>query len=121
MEAIGYFLLWAAVIYFMMRFGCGAHVSGHGHGHGKRGQTGHGAAGQAPSHADDLRWVAPAHDIDPVCGKTVSTEKAKSAIHDGMVYYFCSRDCREMFEAAPDQYLVTKAKHPTQTLEAGHV
>lgn len=29
-----YFLLWGVFFLIMMRFGCGAHVMGHGHGHG---------------------------------------------------------------------------------------
>ena len=33
MSSIVYFLLWAGLIFLMMRFGCGAHVMGHrGHG-----------------------------------------------------------------------------------------
>ena len=28
-----YFLLWGAFFFMMMRFGCGAHIMGHGHGH----------------------------------------------------------------------------------------
>ena len=28
-----YFLLWGAFFFLMMRFGCGAHIMGHGHGH----------------------------------------------------------------------------------------
>ena len=28
-----YFLLWGAFFFVMMRFGCGAHIMGHGHGH----------------------------------------------------------------------------------------
>ena len=28
-----YFLLWGAFFFIMMRFGCGAHIMGHGHGH----------------------------------------------------------------------------------------
>ncbi len=31
MEALLYFAVWAAFIFLMMRFGCGAHVMGHGH------------------------------------------------------------------------------------------
>ena len=27
-----YFLLWGAFFFMMMRFGCGAHIMGHGHG-----------------------------------------------------------------------------------------
>jgi YHS domain-containing protein len=25
--------------------------------------------------------------------------------HEGTTYYFCSRDCREEFEAAPEDYI----------------
>jgi len=113
--------VWAVIWYFLMRVGCGAHASGHGHGHSHGGaardHTGHSANGQS----SELKWIAPAQDVDPVCGKTVSTEKAKSSVHDGVVYYFCSRECREMFEAAPEQYVGAQAEQPSQELEAGHV
>ena len=36
MEALVYFAVWAALIFVMMRFGCGAHVLGHGHHHAHR-------------------------------------------------------------------------------------
>lgn len=59
--------------------------------------------------------------MDPVCGKTVSTETAKPSVHDGHVYYFCSRDCRERFEAAPEQYLaIDDAKRPPTQPENEH-
>lgn len=29
-----YFLLWGVFFFVMMRFGCGAHIMGHGHRHG---------------------------------------------------------------------------------------
>ena len=35
MEALLYFALWAGFIFLMMRFGCGAHIMGHGHGDGR--------------------------------------------------------------------------------------
>ena len=67
MEALLYFALWAAVIFLMMRFGCGSHVMGHGHGNkhaqGKPGNPG-------------LGWVPPKKDTDPVCHKMVTTENA---------------------------------------------
>ena len=28
-----YFLLWGVFFFVMMRYGCGAHIMGHGHGH----------------------------------------------------------------------------------------
>jgi YHS domain-containing protein len=116
MNELAYFMLWAGIIFLMMRFGCGAHVMGHGHGKAKHGEGA--PKGQA---TDGLRWIPPADDLDPVCGKTVDTEKAKSSVHDGHVYYFCSRDCRERFEVAPEQYLSgDDAKHPSTQSENEH-
>ena len=96
MSALLWFALWAALIFVMMRFGCGAHVMGHGQGR-KRTDAG-------PESGAGLRWVPPTQDIDPVCGKSVETAAAKPSVFDGHVYYFCSRECREVFEAAPDRY-----------------
>ena len=39
-----YFLLWGAFFFIMMRFGCGAHVMGHGHEHHDVGDTPDGAS-----------------------------------------------------------------------------
>ena len=38
-----YFLLWGVFFLVMMRFGCGAHIMGHGHGHQN--------SGDKPDHA----------------------------------------------------------------------
>ncbi len=109
-------LFWGALIFLMMRFGCGAHMMGRGHGHGRHGND-------SPSNepANDarpqLRWIPPSQDVDPVCGKTVTPDGAKSSVHAGNVHYFCSRECREIFEAAPDTYIgggdanETKSEH----------
>jgi uncharacterized membrane protein YraQ (UPF0718 family)/YHS domain-containing protein len=43
-------------------------------------------------------------DSDPVCGMKVDRARALTAQHDGHTYYFCSRHCRERFEAEPDGY-----------------
>jgi YHS domain-containing protein len=91
-----YFLLWAGVFFFMMRFGCGSHIMGHGHHHGGK---------KADDGDGNLRRLAPKQAVDPVCGMTVQTADAKSAVHDGQVYYFCSQDCRQKFEAAPASYM----------------
>lgn len=97
MEALLYFIFWGALIFLMMRFGCGAHVMGHKHGKGKP---------EASSGSrSDMHWTPPANDIDPVCKESVATNQAKSSVHAGRVYYFCSRECREVFEAAPDLYV----------------
>lgn len=99
-EALFYFALWGLLIFLMMRLGCGAHIMGHGNAHEK-------ASANEPNAADrsSVRWVPPAKDIDPICGKTVATDTAKPSVYSGSVYYFCSRECREVFEAAPEVYL----------------
>jgi YHS domain-containing protein len=98
MEQLFFFIIWAGVIFLMMRLGCGAHIMGRRHGPGNAPNQ----KGEAGDTA--VRWVPPKKDTDPVCGKTVMTDKAKPSVHDGNVYYFCSRECREVFEAAPDLY-----------------
>jgi YHS domain-containing protein len=91
-----YFLLFAALFAFMMRFGCGAHVMG------PRGK-------HDPS--DDARDSAPRianHSVeqkDPVCGMSVNTTQAKSALYADRPYYFCSPACREKFEARPNTFI----------------
>lgn len=99
MEALLFFALWAGLLFLIMRLGGGARIMGHGHGGGH--------ARNKPGKAGDpeLRWVPPKKDTDPVCGKTVATDKAKPSIYDGNVYYFCSRECREVFEAAPELHV----------------
>ena len=88
------FLLIAGVLIFMMmRGGCGGHVSGHGR-HG----------GRSDDRSRGHGWTPPAQDTDPVCGMTVDTKTAKSAIHAGTAYYFCSQECRDKFEASPASY-----------------
>lgn len=50
------------------------------------------------------KWSPPEWDIDPVCGSKVRTANAKPSLHNGNAVFFCSRDCREIFEAAPELY-----------------
>ena len=111
METLLYFALWAGLFFLMMRFGCGAHIMGHGNAR----RNADGKAGDAGD--PELRWVPPSKDTDPVCGKTVATQTAKPSVHAGNVYYFCSRECREAFEAAPDLYVAEPVRNPR---ELGH-
>lgn len=115
MESLLYFAFLAGLIFLMMRFGCGAHIMGHDHGKAKRSSDG--AAGST----ENLRWVPPETDFDPVCGKTVRTDRARSSVLDGTVYYFCSRECREIFEAAPEQYIGGGVLSGDKKLERSHV
>ena len=43
---------------------------------------------------------------DPVCGMEVQESAAAGrAQHDGKTYYFCSEQCRQAFERAPQSYV----------------
>jgi len=115
MSTTVYFLIWAVAIFLMMRFGCGAHVTGHG-------ENKHGTIeGTTPDDRETLSWIPPDKDVDPVCGKSISTDGAKPSVHNGDVFYFCSRDCREIFEAAPDQYVGSQAEVRLSQMENQHV
>lgn len=46
-----------------------------------------------------------ANAVDPVCGMTLRRADAAAAVdHHGVVYFFCSADCRDRFAADPDRY-----------------
>src|SRR6266851_8013699 len=48
---------------------------------------------------------------DPVCGMKVTADPAKSVLHQGTTYYFCSTRCMKKFSADPLRY-VGKKKQP---------
>lgn len=89
MEGLLSLLLFAAMFYFMMRFGCGAHMV---HGHGGHGS--HGDGRQEPVSAG----------TDPVCGMEVAADRGYTKMHEGRPYRLCSRACLDKFEANPRQY-----------------
>jgi YHS domain-containing protein len=111
-DTIVTFTLFAGALLMMMRFsGFGAHAFGHAHTHsGSGSDSGHAAPGRGQSVSAD-------RDVDPVCGMTVDKASAKTAVHEGQVYYFCSQSCREKFEAVPASY--AKAAAPASH-GAGH-
>jgi Cu+-exporting ATPase len=44
--------------------------------------------------------------IDPVCGMEVDENSAKDrSSFEGKPFYFCSTDCREEFDEAPEDYV----------------
>jgi len=83
------FLIFAGFFYFMMRYGCGAHMI-HGH---KGGQHDH-DSNEALKH------------MDLVCGMEVDAEKGYGLMHKGVLHRFCSRKCLDKFEKEPDHYLL---------------
>jgi YHS domain-containing protein len=76
-------LVFGALFFFMMRFGCGAHMF-HGRGHGNHHSRGRGS---------DLATR------DPVCGMEVAANSGYSMIVEGGEFRFCSIRCLEEFEA----------------------
>jgi YHS domain-containing protein len=113
METLASLVLLAAVVVLMMRFGCGAHLTG------RRRKPAHDRGERIPGDGE-LRWVPPENDRDPVCGKTVATAEAKPSVHGGHVHYFCSRECREAFEAAPDSYVSRAESRALRRPEHSH-
>ena len=91
MEGVLWLLLWAAFFYFMMRFGCGAHMV---HGHGGHSESGHGSHGAASGSASR----------DPVCGMDVAPDSGYSRMYQGREYRFCSRNCLDRFDGDPERY-----------------
>ena len=85
MEGLGSLLLFAVLFYFLMRFGCGSHMT-HGH-----------------SRSDGADKEA--KHIDPVCDTEVETEQGYGKMYQGSLYRFCSKNCLDKFDADPDHYL----------------
>jgi YHS domain-containing protein len=97
------FLLFGALFFFMMRFGCGSHA-GHG-GHGGHGSNPGGDGSEiGPDRPAQTGLGA---SVDPVCGMKVEHDIGYAKMHRGRSYRFCSRDCLDKFETEPDQYLGT--------------
>jgi YHS domain-containing protein len=116
MDALLYFAVWAGLIFLMMRFGCGAHVMGHGQRHEDQASAGD----RREAKSGDLRWEPPAEVKDPICGKTIRTANAKSSVFNGFVYYFCSSECREQFEARMAALGQSSVLDESQKLEHSH-
>jgi len=114
MELILTIAVWAGLFFLMMRLGCGAHII---KSNSKGGQS---PALRANANTPELAWMPLEKNIDPVCQKKIATRLAKTSVHAGKVYYFCSRDCREIFEAAPELYIAT-GDTTKKTLEHAHV
>jgi Cu+-exporting ATPase len=58
---------------------------------------------EAPMHREEQPMAVV---VDPVCGMQIeSGEAAGMAEYEGVVYYFCSEDCRAKFMAKPNNYV----------------
>ena len=97
-----YFLIMGVFFFLMMRGGCGSHVMGHGRHRDHNVDSQLGTAGSVPT-------AGPAMVTDPVCGMTIGRLTAKTSVHRGTIYYFCSDQCRSKFEAAPETFAASAA------------
>tara|TARA_R100001377_G_scaffold36904_2_gene20542 strand:+ start:299 stop:607 length:309 start_codon:yes stop_codon:yes gene_type:complete len=86
MEGLFSFLLFAGVFYFMMRHGCGAHIT-HGH---------------LDKKAEKKLFY------DPVCGLEVADDEGYGKLQDGNFYRFCSKQCLDEFDEKPENFIEQK-------------
>jgi len=42
--------------------------------------------------------------IDPVCGMRVDEKTAERSTYAGKTFYFCSKTCKQEFDANPEQF-----------------
>lgn len=96
MESIIWFLVLGGLFYFMMKFGCGAHIGGHG-----------GHAGGHEDHAGHGRPSTSSQKVkDPVCGMEIDRDQAHSMVRDRkQQIFFCSETCHNKFNEEPEKYL----------------
>ena len=86
----------------------GAPETAGGNGHGDHG-------GQKDTQAVAS---APEATVDPVGGEAVRTAQALTSVYQGKIYYFASKENRDRFEAAPQEYAHKAAGHAVRPAEA---
>lgn len=85
MDGLLSFLIFAGLFYFMMRVGCGSHMTHGHHGHKNNNQS--------------------QNIIDPVCGKIIAEDEGYGKLHNGLLYRFCSKNCLDDFDLNPEKYI----------------
>jgi YHS domain-containing protein len=92
MDRLLSFLVFAALFYLMMWFGCGGHTV---HGHGGHLNEGHDGLG-----------VDEANRKDPVCEMQVKPGQGYVEHYQGHRVHFCSKQCLDKFDAQRKRYIV---------------
>ncbi len=77
------FLIFAVFFFFLMKAGCGTHVT-----HGYQDKE---------KHSQNVI-------VDPVCGKVVDEDKGYGKLQNGHLYRFCSTECLNKFDNNPDEF-----------------
>lgn len=102
--------IYAGLFFVMMRYGCGAHMMGHGHsGHDDdedhKGHDHHYASeeqdGTAMTRSTGRRDGV---FVDPVCGMPVPRDEGYGKMYQGIPYRFCSRECLDKFDNNAERY-----------------
>lgn len=96
--------------------GHGGHGGGSGHGSSHGGGSGHGGHGEQAENRAAAN--APEAAVDPVSGEAVRTAQALTSLYQGKIYYFATKENRDRFEAAPQEYAGKAAGHPAHAAEA---
>ncbi len=101
----------AVVAFFLLRRGRGHGGIGHGgHGDGgfdlgsNHGHHHHHDSDDADGRGAPLPQQLPETVVDPVSGAAVHTADAITSVYQGRAYYFASKEDRDRFEAAPQDY-----------------
>jgi YHS domain-containing protein len=79
-------IVFALLFYFMMRFGCGAHMT-HGH----------------HSHTDNAQDQQEL--FDPINGEQVEENEGYGKLHNGKLYRFTSKENLNEFDKNPDKFI----------------
>lgn len=112
------------VAFYFFRGGLGGHAGGHGGALlGGMGHGGHGgdSGGHERNDAQPESRVAanaPEAAVDPVGGDAVRTAQALTTLYQNKIYYFASKENRDQFEAAPQEYAQKVAGHLVGPAEA---
>lgn len=122
------------VAFYFFRGGLGGHAGGHGGllggmGHGAHGgglgghEGGHGSDGggherDAEQPNSRVAANAPEAAVDPVGGEAVRTAQALTSLYQDKIYYFASKENRDRFEAAPQEFAQKAAGHPVGSADA---
>ena len=117
MQNIGQNWIWIVLIVAFVAFhlfghrrnrhgslGGGDHSHGGIEGLGGFGHDNHGHAGHGDEMQSGLGSQAVEAAIDPVGGSTISTAGAVTSVYQGKAYYFASKENRDRFEAAPQDF-----------------
>jgi len=98
------------VIFYLMRRSGGGCCGGHSHGDkkdpGAHENSTNGVDSDHRHHREKLEYSKNESGKDPVCNMDVGNHSIASK-HSGHTFYFCSNQCRTIFNLNPNKYVGT--------------